>query len=58
MIRLTNVTWRLRDQWSGYRSNIYSIPLSSDYNGYVDMQSLARRTSRAIVHFMEVNALL
>jgi hypothetical protein len=47
----------LKIRWSGYRSNIYSIPLSSDYHGYVDMQSLARRSARAIVHFMEVNAL-
>ena len=48
----------LRDQWSGYRSNMYNIPLSTDYHGYVDVQSLARRTARAIAHFMEVNALL
>ena len=48
----------LRDQWSGYRSNMYSIPLSTDDHSYVNLQSLARRTARAIVHFMEVNALL
>ncbi|KAF8495175.1 hypothetical protein F5888DRAFT_1616191 [Russula emetica] len=47
----------LKIRWSGYRSNIYSIPLSSDYHGYVDMQSLARRTARAIVHFMETNGI-
>jgi hypothetical protein len=47
----------LKIRWSGYRSNIYSIPLSSDYHGYVDMQSLARRTSRAIVHFMQANGI-
>lgn len=47
----------LKIRWSGYRSNVYSIPLSTDYNGYVDMQSLARRTARAIVHFMETNGI-
>lgn len=34
------------------------MPLSADYHGYVDLQSLARRTSRAIVHFMQVSGLL
>jgi hypothetical protein len=28
--------------------------LSGDYNGFVNLPSLARRTSRAIVHFMQV----
>jgi hypothetical protein len=48
----------LRHQWSGYHSNTYEIPLSADYNGYVNTSSLARRTARAIVHFMQVNATL
>ncbi|KAI0274332.1 hypothetical protein BGY98DRAFT_920873 [Russula aff. rugulosa BPL654] len=47
----------LKIRWSGYRSNIYSIPLSTDYHGYVDVQSLARRTARAIVHFMDSNGI-
>jgi hypothetical protein len=47
----------LKIRWSGYRSNIYSIPLSSDYGGYLDVQSLARRTARAIVHFMQSNGI-
>jgi hypothetical protein len=47
----------LKIRWSGYRSNVYSIPLSSDYRGCVDIQSLARRTARAIVHFMETNGI-
>lgn len=47
----------IRIRWSGYRSNTYSIPLGTDYHGYVDLQSLARRTSRAIVHFMESNGI-
>lgn len=47
----------LKIRWSGYRSNVYSIPLSQDYHGYLDMQSLARRTARAIVHFMESNGI-
>jgi hypothetical protein len=32
--------------------------LSADFNGYVNISSLARRTARAIVHFMQVNATL
>jgi hypothetical protein len=48
---------QLRVRWSGYRSNTYSIPLSADYHGYIDLQSLARRTSRAIAHFMQLNGI-
>jgi len=47
----------LKVRWSGYRSNTYNMPLSADYHGYVDLQSLARRTSRAIVHFMQSNGI-
>jgi len=31
--------------------------LSTDSSGYVNLQSLARRTARAIVHFMQVNGI-
>jgi len=47
----------LKVRWSGYRSNIYDIPLSTDPSGYVNLQSLARRTARAIVHFMQANGI-
>lgn len=36
----------------------YTIPLSSDHGGYVDLQTLARRTARAIVHYMQVSPVL
>ncbi|KAH9962389.1 hypothetical protein BC827DRAFT_1130390 [Russula dissimulans] len=45
----------LKVRWTGYHSNTYSIPLSRDYQGYLDLQSLARRSARAIVHFMQAN---
>jgi len=48
----------LKVRWSGYHSNTYEIPLSADYNGYVNLASLARRTARAIVHFMQANHIL
>jgi hypothetical protein len=45
----------LKVRWTGYHSNTYSIPLSRGYQGYLDLQSLARRSARAIVHFMQAN---
>jgi len=48
----------LKVRWSGYHSNTYEIPLSADYNGYVNTSSLARRTARAIVHFMQANGIM
>jgi hypothetical protein len=45
----------LKVRWAGYRSLTYEIPVSTEYDGYVNLQSLARRTSRAIVHFMTSN---
>jgi len=47
----------LKVRWTGYRSNTYSIPLSTDWNGSVNLASLARRTARAIVHFMQANGI-
>jgi hypothetical protein len=31
--------------------------MSTDPSGYVNLQSLARRTARAIVHFMQANGI-
>jgi len=31
------------------------MPLSTVFSDYVNLQSLARRTARAIVHFMQAN---
>jgi hypothetical protein len=45
----------IKVRWSGYRSNTYEIPLSTDLSGYVNLESLARRTARAIVHFMQAS---
>ena len=41
-------------QWAGFRSLTYEIPVSTEYDGFVNLQSLARRIARAIVHFMTV----
>ena len=32
--------------------------MSNEYDGFVNLQSLARRVARAIVHFMNVNCSL
>jgi hypothetical protein len=45
----------LKVRWAGYRSLTYEIPVSQDYDGYVNLQSLVRRVARAIVHFMTSN---
>jgi hypothetical protein len=45
----------LKVRWAGFRSLTYEIPVSADYDGYVNLQSLARRIARAIVHFMTSN---
>ncbi|KAI0069183.1 hypothetical protein BV25DRAFT_1791661 [Artomyces pyxidatus] len=48
----------LRVRWGGYRSLTYEIPVSGYEDGrYVNLQSLARRISRAIVHFLTTNAI-
>ncbi|KAI0260955.1 hypothetical protein BC834DRAFT_830941 [Gloeopeniophorella convolvens] len=47
----------LKVRWAGFRSLTYEIPVSSDYDGYVNLQSLVRRIARAIVHFMTANAM-
>jgi len=45
----------LKVRWAGYRSLTYEIPISAEYDGYVNLQSLARRIARAIGHFMTSN---
>ncbi|KAN0140255.1 hypothetical protein V8E53_002151 [Lactarius tabidus] len=47
----------LKVRWAGFRSLTYEIPVSTEYDGYVNQQSLARRVARAIVHFMTSNAI-
>jgi len=47
----------LKVRWAGFRSLTYEIPVSTEYDGYVNQQSLARRIARAIVHFMTSNAI-
>jgi len=45
----------LKVRWAGFRSLTYEIPISAEYDGFVNLQSLARRIARAIVHFMTSN---
>ncbi|KAF9268244.1 hypothetical protein L218DRAFT_603797 [Marasmius fiardii PR-910] len=45
----------LKVKWSGYNSLLYEIPLDS-YDGHITLQTLARRVSRACVHYLQVNA--
>ncbi|KAL0580905.1 hypothetical protein V5O48_001099 [Marasmius crinis-equi] len=45
----------LKVKWSGYNSLTYEIPLDS-YDGHITLQTLARRVSRACVHYLQVNA--
>lgn len=40
-------------KWSGYPSLTYDIPLDG-YGDRVNLQTLARRTARAVVHFLQV----
>ncbi|KAF9008804.1 hypothetical protein BDQ17DRAFT_1422005 [Cyathus striatus] len=44
----------LRVRWAGYSSLTYEIPLDG-YDGRVDLQTLARRVSRACVHYLQAN---
>ncbi|KAH9976342.1 hypothetical protein BGW80DRAFT_1293104 [Lactifluus volemus] len=52
------VTATLKVQWTGYLSLVYEIPVSSEFVGTVDLQSLVRRVARAIVLFMGTNAIV
>ncbi|KIP09186.1 hypothetical protein PHLGIDRAFT_103173 [Phlebiopsis gigantea 11061_1 CR5-6] len=44
----------LKVRWSGYTSMTYEIPVDG-YEGRVQLQTLARRIARAIVHFLQAN---
>jgi len=46
----------LRVKWTGYTSLTYEIPLDV-HDGRVSMQSLARRVSRACVHYLQANVI-
>jgi len=46
----------LRIKWVGYSSLTYEIPLDG-YDGRVDLQTLARRISRACVHYLQANVI-
>ena len=41
------------EQWGGYQPLTYEIPLDG-YDGLVDLQALARRTARAVIHYLQV----
>lgn len=44
----------LRLRWTGYGSMTYELPVD-DYDGYVELQTLARRIARACVHYLQSN---
>ncbi|ESK93762.1 hypothetical protein Moror_1460 [Moniliophthora roreri MCA 2997] len=46
----------LKVKWAGYNSLTYEIPLDS-YDRHISLQTLARRVSRACVHYLQVNAI-
>jgi len=44
----------MRVTWPGYTPLTYEIPVDG-YGGRVDLQTLARRVARAVVHFLQAN---
>ncbi|KAF9534988.1 hypothetical protein CPB83DRAFT_755665 [Crepidotus variabilis] len=46
----------LKIKWTGYSSLTYEIPLDG-YDGRVDLQTVARRVSRACVHYLQANVI-
>ncbi|KAI0921435.1 hypothetical protein AcW1_004587 [Taiwanofungus camphoratus] len=44
----------LKIRWTGYTSMTYELPVD-DYDGRVELQTLARRVARACVHFIQAN---
>ncbi|TFK43274.1 hypothetical protein BDQ12DRAFT_171521 [Crucibulum laeve] len=46
----------IRVRWAGYSSLTYEIPLEG-YDGRVNLQTLARRVSRACVHYLQANVI-
>jgi hypothetical protein len=47
-------TIHLRVKWVGYSHLTYEIPLDT-YDGRISLQTLARRVSRACVHYLQAN---
>ncbi|EGO01573.1 hypothetical protein SERLA73DRAFT_85313 [Serpula lacrymans var. lacrymans S7.3] len=46
----------MRVRWSGYTPLTYEIPIDG-YDGRINLQTLARRVARAVVHFLQANAI-
>jgi len=46
---------QVRVSWPGYSSVTYEIPLDGHDSGRVSLQTLARRVSRACVHYLQSN---
>ncbi|KAF5321109.1 hypothetical protein D9619_000832 [Psilocybe cf. subviscida] len=46
----------LKVKWTGYSSLTYEIPLDG-YDSRIDLQTLARRVSRACVHYLQANVI-
>jgi len=44
----------LKIRWAGYNSLTYEIPLEA-YDDRIQLETLARRVSRACVHYLEAN---
>ncbi|KAJ3998601.1 hypothetical protein F5050DRAFT_1805749 [Lentinula boryana] len=45
----------LKIRWAGYNSLTYEIPLEASYDDRINLQTLARRISRACVHYLQAN---
>ncbi|KAL0949191.1 hypothetical protein HGRIS_009269 [Hohenbuehelia grisea] len=45
----------LKVKWAGYQSMTYEIPLDNYGGGRVSLSTLARRVSRACVHYLQAN---
>jgi len=46
----------LKVKWVGYTPLTYEVPVD-DYDGRVSLQTLARRISRAVVHYLQANVI-
>jgi len=46
----------LKIKWAGYSSLTYEIPLNG-YDGRINLETLARRVSRACVHYLQANVI-
>ncbi|KAJ3867688.1 hypothetical protein EV359DRAFT_78362 [Lentinula novae-zelandiae] len=45
----------LKIRWAGYNSLTYEIPVEASYDDRINLQTLARRISRACVHYLQAN---